>query len=170
MAVGRASESIDNIQRAHELDPFSIIINSDVGKLLFLARLYDQAEAQLKEALRMDPDFFQTHFWLGAVYLMKHRFDEAIAEFKIGEVNGEEGMVAYAYGMAGKKTEAGKVLENQSEVTAYLLSEAKLAVVPFYAFGAGRGSAWYRLSVGTCKKEEIGEMIAKLREALLKLT
>jgi eukaryotic-like serine/threonine-protein kinase len=111
MAVGRASESIDNIQRAHELDPFSIIINSDVGKLLFLARLYDQAEAQLKEALRMDPDFFQAHFWLGAVYLMKHRFDEAIAEFKIGEVNGEEGMVAYAYGMAGKKTEAGQMLE-----------------------------------------------------------
>jgi len=72
--------------------------------------------------------------------------------------------------VAGKKTEAGKVLENQSEVTAYLLSEAKLAVVPFYAFGAGRGSAWYRLSVGTCKKEEIGEMIAKLREALLRLT
>jgi Predicted integral membrane protein len=35
MAVGKANESIDNIERAHELDPFSIIINSDVGKLLF---------------------------------------------------------------------------------------------------------------------------------------
>ena len=57
MAVGRTNESIDNIERAHELDPFSIIINSDVGKLLFFARLYDQAEAQLKETLRMDPDF-----------------------------------------------------------------------------------------------------------------
>lgn len=70
---------------------------------------------------------------------------------------------------AGKKTADGKVLNDQSEVTAYLLSEAKLAVVPFYAFGADRNSSWYRLSVGTCKKEEIGEMIAKLREALAKL-
>ncbi len=72
--------------------------------------------------------------------------------------------------VSGKKTAAGKILNNQSEVTAYLLSEAKLAIVPFYAFGAARGSAWYRLSVGTCKKEEIGEMIAKLREALQKLS
>jgi aspartate aminotransferase len=50
-----------------------------------------------------------------------------------------------------------------------MLDEAKLAVVPFHAFGADRNSAWYRLSVGTCKKDEIGEMINKLREALQKL-
>jgi len=42
-------------------------------------------------------------------------------------------------------------------------------VVPFYAFGADRSSAWYRLSVGTCKKEEIGEMFKSLRNALGKL-
>jgi aspartate aminotransferase len=67
---------------------------------------------------------------------------------------------------AGKKTAAGKVLENQAEVTSYILQEAKLAIVPFYAFGAPKDSAWYRLSVGTCKKEEIEEMINKLRAAL----
>jgi aspartate aminotransferase len=61
------------------------------------------------------------------------------------------------------------LLESQSDVTAYILNEAKLAVVPFYAFGASRNSAWYRLSVGTCKKDEINEMIGKLREALKKL-
>ena len=72
--------------------------------------------------------------------------------------------------VSGKKTQAGHILNNQSEVTAYLLSEAKLAIVPFYAFGADRSSAWYRVSVGTCKKEEIGDMISKLREALQKLS
>ena len=72
--------------------------------------------------------------------------------------------------LAGKKTPDGKTLHDQSEVTAYILNEAKLAVVPFYAFGASRSSAWYRLSVGTCKKEEINEMIGKLREALKKLS
>lgn len=71
--------------------------------------------------------------------------------------------------LAGKKTSEGKLLENQGDVTAYMLNEAKLAVVPFYAFGADRSSAWYRLSVGTCKKEEIPEMIGKLGEALKKL-
>jgi aspartate aminotransferase len=72
--------------------------------------------------------------------------------------------------LVGKKTTEGKILSDQSEVTAYVLNEAKLAVVPFYAFGASRSSAWYRLSVGTCKKEEIDEMIGKLREALKKLS
>ena len=73
------------------------------------------------------------------------------------------------FDLVGKKTSGGKLLTEQSEVTAYILSEAKLAVVPFYAFGASRSSNWYRLSVGTCRKEEIDEMIGKLREALKKL-
>ena len=72
--------------------------------------------------------------------------------------------------LAGKKTADGQQLTQQSDVTAYLLNEAKLAVVPFYAFGADRSSPWYRLSVGTCKKEEIGEMIGQLRSALKKLS
>ena len=118
MAVGKANESIDNIERAHELDPFSIIINSDVGKLLFFARLYDQAEAQLKETLRMDPAFMEAHVWLGTVYLMKQRFDEAIAEFKIGEVNGLQGLMAYAHGKAGRKTEARQMLEATKKLLA----------------------------------------------------
>ena len=71
--------------------------------------------------------------------------------------------------LAGKKTARGKLLKDQSDVTAYLLNEASLAVVPFYAFGASRNSPWYRLSVGTCKTEEIDEMIHKLGEALKKL-
>ncbi|MEK7224922.1 MAG: aminotransferase class I/II-fold pyridoxal phosphate-dependent enzyme [Bacteroidota bacterium] len=72
--------------------------------------------------------------------------------------------------LAGKQTPDGKKLETQSDVTAYVLNAAGLAVVPFYAFGADRSSAWYRLSVGTCKKEEINEMVGKLREALSKLS
>lgn len=71
--------------------------------------------------------------------------------------------------LVGKKTAAINTLTTQADVTAYLLNKAGLAVVPFYAFGAATNSPWYRLSVGTCKKEEIGEMIGKLREALAAL-
>ncbi len=71
--------------------------------------------------------------------------------------------------LAGRKTANGDQLKDQAAVTDYILNEAKLAVVPFYAFGADKSSAWYRLSVGTCKKEEIGEMLDKLKEALKRL-
>jgi aspartate aminotransferase len=72
--------------------------------------------------------------------------------------------------LKGKKTAEGTLLKDQGDVTAYLLNEAKLAIVPFYAFGADRTSPWYRLSVGTCKVEEIPAMIEQLRVALKKLT
>ena len=73
------------------------------------------------------------------------------------------------FDLAGKKTENGEVLKSQSDVTAYLLNEAKLAIVPFYAFGASQTSPWYRLSVGTCKKESIKEMTLQLKKALEKI-
>jgi aspartate aminotransferase len=72
--------------------------------------------------------------------------------------------------LVGKTTEQGRKLDNQVIVTDYLLNEAKLAIVPFSAFGASAKSTWYRLSVGTCKKEEINEMLAKLKASLDKLT
>jgi aspartate aminotransferase len=71
--------------------------------------------------------------------------------------------------LKGRKTKEGETLTDQVAVTRYVLDEAGLAVVPFYAFGTSKESPWYRLSVGTCKKEEIDEMIYKLRESLDKL-
>lgn len=68
--------------------------------------------------------------------------------------------------LRGKKTSNGSVLDTQADVTAYLLNEAKLALVPFYAFGAGNNNPWYRLSVGCCKKEDIEPMFQKLKAAL----
>jgi aspartate aminotransferase len=72
--------------------------------------------------------------------------------------------------LVNKVNEKGMLIPNQEAVTSYILNEAKLALVPFYAFGTPRNSSWYRLSVGTSKKEEIDEMINKLRNALQKLS
>lgn len=74
------------------------------------------------------------------------------------------------FNLVGKQAVNGKKLVTQTDVTAYLLDEAKLAVVPFSCFGASADSSWYRLSVGTCKKEEIDEMLKKLKDALRHLS
>ena len=71
--------------------------------------------------------------------------------------------------LVGKYSAEGNLLATQTDVTSYLLDEAKLAVVPFSAFGVGGNNPWYRLSVGTCKKEEIPDMLSKLETALGKL-
>jgi aspartate aminotransferase len=67
--------------------------------------------------------------------------------------------------LVGKK-HAGNVLENQQQVTQFILDNAKLAMVPFSAFGDSPNSSWYRISVGCVKKKEIGEMLQKLENAL----
>ena len=78
--------------------------------------------------------------------------------------------LAVQINLVGKKATTGDTLLTQSDVTEYILNEAKLALVPFYAFGADKKSNWYRLSVGCCKKEDIETMLSKLGDALKKLT
>jgi len=72
--------------------------------------------------------------------------------------------------LIGKTTATGHIISDTKEMTAYLLDEAHLALVPFNAFGTAEQSKWYRLSVGTCKKEEIPEMLSLLKTALDKLS
>lgn len=72
--------------------------------------------------------------------------------------------------LTGKKTSAGNILNNQKDVTQYILDEAKLGIVPFSAFGSPDDSPWYRLSVGTCSLNEIPEVMTSLRKALSALS
>lgn len=60
-------------------------------------------------------------------------------------------------------------LKSIGDVSAHLLKEAQLAIVPFKAFGASETSPWFRISVGTCKLEELDEMLDKLETVLNKL-
>ena len=68
--------------------------------------------------------------------------------------------------LVGKTTSDGTTLSTIQEVTSYLLTEAKLAIVPFYAFGTSIESNWFRLSVGTSKKEDISTIFELLKQAL----
>jgi len=74
------------------------------------------------------------------------------------------------FDLHGKKKEDGTVLATTKDVTKYLLEEAHVAIVPFSAFGDDENSTWYRLSVGTCRLEEVKMVIESLRKALNKLT
>lgn len=74
------------------------------------------------------------------------------------------------FALQGQLTPGGQELKTTRDITKYLLDEAKLAIVPFYAFGASEDSNWYRISVGTCTLSEIDHIIAHLRTALSRLS
>lgn len=114
-----------------------------------------------------------THF-KSALELRLHKiYDGLIAiknkGFNIDAITPQAGIyLTVKFDLAGTRT-PDKTLKTQEDVTAYLLDEAKLAIVPFYAFGADRKSPWYRLSVGTSKLEDIEPFIKNLEDALQKL-
>jgi aspartate aminotransferase len=73
------------------------------------------------------------------------------------------------FSLLGQKTENGKVLRTARDITKYILDEAMVGLVPFYTFGSREDSTMFRLSVGTCKTEDIASIIDNLRKSLQKL-
>ncbi len=73
------------------------------------------------------------------------------------------------FDLVGKTTPDGTTLNTIQDVTSYLLKAARLAIVPFYAFGTSTDSNWFRLSVGTAKKEDIQTIFDLLENALKQL-
>lgn len=74
------------------------------------------------------------------------------------------------FDLKNKVTSTGKTISSTADITAFLLEEAKLAVVPFSAFGADSESTWYRLSVGTASMENVTDALAAVKTALESLS
>jgi TolB-like protein/Tfp pilus assembly protein PilF len=130
-ALGQFDRAIAEGKHAVELDPLSLIINTDLGVVYGYARRYDEAIAQLRKTIEMDPRFHEAHRALGVVWQLKGQLDEAIAEYhKAVEINDDPSLLAWlgqAYARGGQREEAQKTLARLSE-------EAKSRYVHAYSF------------------------------------
>jgi len=129
-AIGRFDEAILEIEKARELDPLSLAINTGVGHVLYLSRQYDKAIEEYKRAVELDPSFMATHVWFGRPYLEKGLFAEAIAELETAVRLSEEStlalsMLGHGLASAGQEEEALQILEK-------LKKRAEKEYVPSY--------------------------------------
>jgi eukaryotic-like serine/threonine-protein kinase len=113
--LGRHSEAIAEIKKAHELDPLSLIINQGVGGKYLYARRYDEAMAQFHRTLELYPHFPPTHQRLGWCYVQKRMYDEAIAAMQRAvELSGNStqmiAALGYAYAAAGRRDTAQGII------------------------------------------------------------
>ena len=69
----------------------------------------------------------------------------------------------------GKTTPDGTVLNSPADINFYLIKEAKVALVPFSAFGTDDDVNWFRASVGASTLQDIEAMIPRIKDALAKL-
>ena len=66
--MGRHAEAIAELKRAQELDPLSLIVQTDLGFAYFFAGQYDAAFSQYQKVLAANPSFAPVHWVLGQYY------------------------------------------------------------------------------------------------------
>jgi len=120
IALGRFDEAHAEVQRAHELEPFSLTISSDLGRHLYYARRYEEALAAHRRTLETDRNFARAHIETASVLAQTGRASEAVEEFRRALAPDPENVSAlsglgYAYGAAGRREEARKVAEQLKE-------------------------------------------------------
>ncbi len=119
--TGRSEQAIASVKRAQQLDPLSMIINTEVGWQLLHARRYEEAIEQIRKALEMDPNFAQGHSYLGLAYEQRAMYQEAIAELqKAFDLSGGNtymlGSLGHAYALSGNREKALQALANLHEL------------------------------------------------------
>lgn len=135
VARGRFDEANAEARRAHELEPFSPTINSDVGRHLYFARQYEEALVVHRKTLVNDRNFARAYVEIGYVLAQMGQSNDAIASFEQALTLDNESLSAlsglgYAHGVAGQKVQAHGVLDElRKRAAKRYVSPYHLAVV-----------------------------------------
>jgi TolB-like protein/Tfp pilus assembly protein PilF len=94
---GRAQESIDEANRARQLDPLSPIIGFAQGEVYSHDHQFDKAIELYKKVIADNPTFGEAHDGLARAYWGERKYPEAIQEWKTaGQLAGDKNGVEYA--------------------------------------------------------------------------
>ena len=122
--MGRHQEASEEIRRAKELDPVSLIISVNVGNQLLFARQYDRAIEEYQKTLEMDSSFVDAWIFLGWAYIVKGMPREAVTQVQkaralLGEnvVPGVVASLAVAYAAAGERGKAQEALTELKQLS-----------------------------------------------------
>ena len=136
-ARARFEESMEEGQRAQELDPLSPDIVSQLGIVYLVTRQYDESIAQFQKTLELNPNVPAIRAELAWAFAMKRMYPEALAEYdKIADqdkaVAAENQFVAgthgWVYAVSGRRADALKIAQE-------LKNLSSRTYVDFYTLG-----------------------------------
>lgn len=119
-AMGRSDQALSEIRLAQQLDPFSLVINSNVGRMLYLARRYDEAIQELGNTIELNPKQGYAHLNLGFAYEEKKMYAEAEREFIAAEslFRIQQSIArAHLYAVSGRRRDAALMLKKLEQPT-----------------------------------------------------
>ena len=114
--TGRASEAVERLRSAVELDPLNPVNNACLIQGFLAARDWEAALRQLRATLDVAPDYWTALAWGGAAWIPTGRVADAIASFEravaaSSEVPATIGLLGHALARAGRRDEAMRQLE-----------------------------------------------------------
>ena len=112
MALGRADAALAEIDKARSLDPVSPMISTVVATHLAYARRPDDAIAQVRRTLGIDPAFSPALVVLGIAHEQKRMYREAIDDLEKASAHSGIDALGYlgqAYALAGETARARDV-------------------------------------------------------------
>jgi tetratricopeptide (TPR) repeat protein len=115
-ATGRADESVREMNKGRELEPFEPAPPTHVGWALYYARRFDESIEELRNVAASDPEFSLSYMVLAGNFMAKKMWGEGIAAGrKFVELTAESvvalSLLGWVSGSAGLKDEALKILE-----------------------------------------------------------
>ena len=119
----RFEEAIVEIKKARELEgPLNISVNTDIGEIYCWAGKYEEADRQLREVLRIEPNYAVAHHVLATNLLQQNRIREAIASEETARSLESEprvlAVLSFAYAAAGEREKALKIMAELNELSA----------------------------------------------------
>jgi TolB-like protein/Tfp pilus assembly protein PilF/predicted Ser/Thr protein kinase len=131
-ALGQFDRANAEAKRALELDPLSVVNNTDAATVFWITGRYQEAVAQFRKALEMDPKNYTAHWQLGQALEGVGDLRGAIAAYEKATNLDDDplplGLLAAAKAKAGDRAAALTILSRLQEI-------AKNRYVPDYAFG-----------------------------------
>ncbi|HEY4281970.1 MAG TPA: tetratricopeptide repeat protein [Chthoniobacterales bacterium] len=162
--TGQHEREVAELKRALELDPLSLIINSNLGVAYIRAGRLDEAVAQFRKAVALDDSFYPAHREYGLALELQGQIPEAILQYERAAALTDDpiplGALGRIYGIAGRTDEAKKIFEQLRQLRAQRYTAAySLALV---AVGLGdKTEAIHWLE--EAYRERDGDSIAAIR-------
>jgi eukaryotic-like serine/threonine-protein kinase len=115
-ALGRHEEALRETDRALQLDPLSMSINTTTALLFYLVREYGHAQAQIRKTLELDVGFFPAHFVCGCIQEQTQQWPEALKELQEAVDLSHRlplflGALGHAYAISGQAENAQEILQ-----------------------------------------------------------
>jgi len=113
--LGRFDEALLQIERALAIDPLAVIVNANVGYLLYRAGRIDEAITKLRHTVAMEPGFVMTRYRLGLALEARGQYQDALAEFEGMQPSAADPLgltgIARTRALMGQQAEARRLLE-----------------------------------------------------------